>query len=166
MATRVRQPRARRVAGKIIPLEGLRPTGGMLPTPWLGHKKLSPAMTFTDGQADVLIPGLSFEDIRLPDTVRALWGLNISVGSSDAAYMTVTVELVSEQPLAGEENPVVAPVNVPANAPYPISLSGAFTMQAGVEFSLCVRVRNARGDSPTSTVYANGTVWVDTHKVP
>lgn len=167
MATRVRRPRARMVGGKIIPLDGIKPAGPMLPTPWLGHKKLSPAVTFTDSQTDVVIPGLTFTDITLPDTVRADWTACVSIASSLAAYMTVTVEVVSSQPIAGGENPVYTSIDVLAGKPTPITLAGSFVMQAGITFTLRVKVKNSRGDNPTSTVYAGSSViHVDTRKVP
>ena len=167
MATRVRRPRARMVGGRIIPLDGVKPAGPMLPTPWLGHKKLSPAFTFTDSQTDVVIPGLTFTDVTLPDTVRADWTACVAISSNLVAYMTVTVEVVSSRPIAGGENPVYTSVDVLAGKPMPITLAGSFVMQAGVTFTLRVKVKNARGDNPTSTVYGGSSViHVDTRKVP
>lgn len=167
MATRVRRPRARMVGGRIIPLDGVKPAGPMLPTPWLGHKKLSPAFTFTDSQTDVVIPGLTFTDVTLPDTVRADWTACVAISSNLVAYMTVTVEVVSSRPIAGGENPVYTSVDVLAGKPTPITLAGSFVMQAGVTFTLRVKVKNARGDNPTSTVYGGSSViHVDTRKVP
>ena len=167
MATRVRRPRARMVGGRIIPLDGVKPAGPMLPTPWLGHKKLSPAFTFTNSQTDVVIPGLTFTDVTLPDTVRADWTACVAISSNLVAYMTVTVEVVSSRPIAGGENPVYTSVDVLAGKPTPITLAGSFVMQAGVTFTLRVKVKNARGDNPTSTVYGGSSViHVDTRKVP